>query len=394
MRKILCLTSHNLDHPAHGAVVRARSIFKLLERCGEVRLVLAGFHKLWGEQLPSACRDFELLRTVYFEPTPNRSLRERVRHELDPRFMNTEWMQANAADQAWLQSAIAEHDLVWIHGLDLANGFGLWCWPNSVLDIDDIPSSVHRSRLAQAAGSREKIRHRWQMRRWQRHEKLLGERFNGVCVCSEPDVEKLNLPGKTFVVQNGFDAPKNPIARQLVTPPRIGFIGNFSHPPNRQGVEWFLARVWPLIRQKIPSARLRLAGAKSTEISWPADQNVDTLGWIADSESEMATWSLAMVPVLTGGGTRVKIAEALSRRCPMVSTSLGAYGYDLADGQDIFIADTAETFAARCLQILNDPAGGQALADNSWKKFLERWTWEAQADRVAKVVETVASAPR
>ena len=394
MLKILCLTSHNLDGPAHGAVVRARNVFQLLARLGEVRLVLGGFHKLWGEELPSSCRDFELLRTVYFEPTSHPSFRDRVRHELDPRFMNTEWMQAAAADRAWLQSAIAAHDLVWVHGLDLANGFGLWRWPASVLDIDDIPSSVHRSRLALAAGIRKNFQQRWQISRWQRHENTLAERFNAVCVCSEPDVKKINFPQKTFVVRNGFDAPQNPVVRQPATPLRIGFIGNFGHGPNRQGVEWFLEKVWPLIRQKNPSVRLRLAGAKSAEINWPANQNVDALGWVAETEAEMATWSLAIVPVLTGGGTRVKIAEALSRRCPMVSTSLGAYGYDLADGQDILLADSAETFAARCRQILDAPAVGQMLAENSWKKFIERWTWEAQADRVAKVVASVLSAPR
>lgn len=394
MPKILCLTSHDLDGPDYGAVIRARNVFKLLARLGEVRLVLAGFHKSRGGQLPSSCREFELLRRVYFEPAPCSSFLDRVRHELDPRFMNTEWMQAGAADRKWMQAAIAAHDLVWIHGLELANGFGLWRWPASVLDIDDIPSSIDGSRLSHANGLREKLDLRWQVARSRRHEKTLAERFDAICVCSEPDIQKLRLPQKTFVVPNCFDVPASPVARQPAAPLRIGFIGNFAYEPNRQGIQWFLNEVWPLIRRKNPSVRLRLTGAKSAEINWPANQNLDALGWIADAESEMAAWSLAIVPVRTGGGTRVKIAEALSRRCPLVSTSLGAYGYDLVDGRDIFIADTAELFAARCLQILNDLAVGRSLAENGWEKFLKRWTWDAQAARVAAVAEKVWAASR
>jgi glycosyltransferase involved in cell wall biosynthesis len=386
MLKILCLAGQNLDSPENGAAIRARNIFKLLARQGEVDLVLAGFQKLWGGKFPSSCGDFNLIRTVYFEPTPRPSLVDRIRHELDPRFMNTSWIQATAADQAWLKSTLAAYDLVWIHGMDLANAFGLWHWPKSVLDIDDIQSALHLSRLAQASGAGEKIRQRWVAARWRRHEEKLSERFSAVCVCSDPDVPKLGWPTNTFVVPNGFQAPTTPLLREPAAPPRIGFIGNFGHPPNREGIEWFLERVWPLIMQKNPAAVLHIAGGGRTESKWTRP-NVDVLGWVADTQAEMATWSLAIVPVLTGGGTRVKIAEYMSRRCPIVSTALGAYGYDLVDGHEILLADQPDTFAARCLQILGDPVLGEKLAEKSWQKFVASWTWDAQAARIAKVVQ-------
>jgi glycosyltransferase involved in cell wall biosynthesis len=386
MLKILCLTSHDLDAPAHGAIVRARNVFKLLARLGDVHVVLAGFYKQWNEPLPMTCRGFELIRSIYFEQTLRPPLRDRIRHELDPRFMNTEWMQASASDRAWLQSTLPAYDLVWIHGLGLANGFNLWHWPASVLDVDDIQSSVQLSRAAQASGAREKMRYRWMAARWRRHEKKLPERFTAVCVCSDPDVPKLGWPKNTFVVPNGFEPPAAPLIRQPATPPRIGFIGNFGHLPNREGMEWFLERVWPLIVKKHPPACLRIAGGGKTAPGWPRP-NVEVLGWVADTEAEMATWSLAIVPILTGGGTRVKIAEYMSRHCPIVSTALGAYGYDLADGRDFLQGDQPGTFAARCLQILEDPALGEKLAENNWQQFITAWTWDAQADRISRVVQ-------
>jgi len=229
-------------------------------------------------------------------------------------------------------------------------------------------------------------RERWVAARWRRHEENLCERFNAVCVCSNPDVPKLGWPENTFVVPNGFEAPATPLLRTPAAPPRIGFIGNFGHPPNREGIDWFLDSVWPLIVKNNPAAILRIAGGGQTDPRWTRP-NVEVLGWVADTQAEMATWSLAIVPVLTGGGTRVKIAEYMSRRCPIVSTALGAYGYGLADGEEILLADQAGTFAARCLQVLDDPALGEKLAQKSWQKFINHWTWDAQSDRIAQVVQ-------
>ena len=75
---------------------------------------------------------------------------------------------------------------------------------------------------------------------------------------------------------------------------------------------------------KIPTGRLK-----------PNAPDVDALGYVADAASEMATWSAMIIPVRLGGGTRVKIADAFSRKCPVVSTRLGAYGYDVQTGREL-----------------------------------------------------------
>ena len=137
-----------------------------------------------------------------------------------------------------------------------------------------------------------------------------------------------------------------------------------------------------------------MVGTAGRELSWPEDLNIEPLGWLADAAAEMATWSLTVVPILTGGGTRVKMAEAFSRRCPVVSTLLGAYGYDVSDGQELLIADAPKDFAAKCEQLLGSPALGGTLAANAWKKFIQSWTWDAQAESVATVVKKVLAAQK
>jgi len=394
MPKILCLTGHDLDGQDHGAVLRARNLFKLLARLGEVKLVLAGFHEPWQAEPGGLCGGFELLRTIRFEVTREKSLHDRWHHEFNPRFMNTDWIQAGTEDRAWLRQTLPQYDLVWVHGLHLTNGLGIWRWPRGVLDIDDIPSSYHRSQLSLPVGLRKKLGLKRQIILWERHERTLWERFEAVCVCSEADRKMLARQDRTFVVPNGFNPPERLVPRQPATPAHIGFVGNFSYAPNREGVRWFVERVWPLILKKNPTARLRLAGSKSETEPWPAGCNIDALGWLPDVATEMASWSLSVVPVLTGGGTRIKIAESFGYRCPVVATSLGAYGYDVKDGEELFLADEPADFAAKCERLLADASLGERMANRAGEKFTANWTWEAQAGRVAAVVENVLARPR
>jgi len=389
MPKILCLTSHDLDGPDYGAALRSRHVFRLLEKFGRVRVVLAGDKKFWGDQLKPACGGFELAGAIHFQPAPRHSFAEILRRETNARFLKTHPFQIRDSDREWLQKQMAEYDLVWIHGLHIANASGLWRWPKSVLDIDDIQSAYHRSRRAQAKSPLEKLLCRRLVFLWRRREKKLAERFDAVCVCSEPDRQWLGGGEKIFTVPNGFDAPEKNPARQPAVPQRLGFVGKFDYAPNREGVRWFAEKVWPLILQKMPAAKLRLAGAGTDCADWRAHRNVEALGWVADGAAEMATWALAIVPVFTGGGTRIKIAEAFSRQCPVVSTTPGAHGYDVANDRELLLADTPEAFAEKCLKILAEPATGRRLAENGWRKFNDHWTWARQADKIARVVETV-----
>ncbi len=390
MKKILCLTSHDLNTPDYGAVLRARKIFQMLSQFGEVHVVLAGHHQSVIENAKSPQAGFELLDKVYFPPT-QRSRAQRVREKLNPRFLDLGGRQAAPSDRERLQKMMAKYDLIWVHGLEVANGLGIWRWPKTVMDIDDIPSSLHRQHFSQAATLLGKY---WECRQeilWRRNEKFLAERFDAICTCSELDRKALNGSEKFFVLPNGFDAPSKSPLRNPAIPPQIGFVGTFKYPPTRDGVRWFTNNAWPIILKKFPKARLRLAGDAGEK--YFAGQNIDTLGWIPDMESEMANWSLAIVPVLVGGGTRIKILEAFSRKCPVISSSLGAYGHDVKNGQELLIVDLPEDFAAHCLRILNSPQEGERLAQNAWNKFLRNWTWEAQAGRIAEIVGEICGKP-
>ncbi len=387
MKKILCLTSHDLNAQDYGPVLRNRYIFKKLSELGEVRVVLASRHQKVIENTKSRQGGFELLEKFYMPPLPRRAVLKRILNKLDPRCLDIEGWQATAADQKRLEKLMSDYDLVWVHGLDIANAFGIWRWPKTVLDVDDVPSAVYGFRLLQAATFPEKFKKYLKMILWRRNEKFLAKRFGAVCVCSELDRFELGAQDNVFVLANGFDQPEGNPVRTPASPPQIGFVGTFVYWANCDGVRWFIEKVWPQILKKFPQAQLRLAGERGENFF--NGENIQALGWVPDMKKEMANWSLAIVPVLAGGGTRIKILEAFSRKCPVVSTPLGAYGHDVEDEEDLLIADSPREFAENCLRILKNQSEGERLAENAWNKFLQKGTWDSQGDCIAKIVRKI-----
>jgi len=387
--RILCLTSHAPQGQEHGARLRARHVLHQLSRFADVRLVLAGsYEKYAGEPdpQPNPSRPSHIFD---FQPWDVQGMGERIRRELGSNYLNTHGVRASENDRRHLIELIHEHDLVWVHGLRVANGFNLWKWPKTILDIDDIPSEVNKTVMARAQGPVAKLRALRKLCQWKRHEARLFERFDAVAVCSDPDRAHFGNSERVFVVHNGFDVPSEALARLPSVPARIGFIGALTYAPNANGMRWFLRDVWPAILQQAPDTTLRLVGRNSANPEWTSFPNVQGLGWVADADSEMATWSITIVPVFEGGGTRVKISNAFSRKCPVVSTRLGAYGYGVANDRELLLADRAADFAAACLRILTDTSLSDRLAKTAWDAFLEKWTWDAAAPRLEQAMRFV-----
>jgi polysaccharide biosynthesis protein PslH len=152
-------------------------------------------------------------------------------------------------------------------------------------------------------------------------------------------------------------------------------------------VRWFVQSVWPRVRKAVPNVRLRLIGKDSDSLFNGQHTNVEALGWIEDPSTEIASWSTMVIPIRLGGGTRVKLADAFSRKCPVVSTSLGAFGYEVTNGRELLIADDPSVFAAACVSLIRDPSSGAQMAERAYRTFLERWTWDTIAPRVWAAAE-------
>jgi glycosyltransferase involved in cell wall biosynthesis len=281
-------------------------------------------------------------------------------------------------------------DVVWFHRLKTADTTGIYHIANAVLDMDDFESEKFMLEASITRGLIQKAKLWWRYALWRQWEQDAPCRFQAICVCSQGDRKRFVRRSRTFVLPNGFE-PRPP--RQPPTPAGdlcLGFVGPLRYHPNLDGICWFLNAVLPILLRRFPKLRIRIAGEPPDEGHPIVHPNVDWLGFVDDVGSEMAAWKVLIVPLRIGGGTRIKILEALSRRCPVVSTALGAYGLELKHGRELLIADRAEDFAECCMQLLKDSELSRRLVEAGWQQYVRRYTWGAIQPAVESVVFAVA----
>jgi polysaccharide biosynthesis protein PslH len=373
--------------PTHGGQLRALHIGRALKEVGDVRLLTVATDDADEMTRRLTCEEFDWRGDIPAASLPDRSWRGRLGRALDPRIPHTNGLVAPNGATGLLGPLVAEADLVWFGRLRSASVFPRWSWPRSVVDIDDLPSAQAEAEALSAPGVRRMITaifHRWVELRRQR---LLPERFTVLAVTSEQDRAGLPPAAAVHVIPNGFERPLLEPHRRPAVPPRLGFIGLLDHEPNREGLAWFCRHCWPQISARMPGARLRLVGTGTDGPLRPTAAGIDGLGWLANPAAEMATWSALVVPIRTGGGTRIKILDGFSRMCPVISTTFGARGHDVAHGQELLLADSPRSFVQACVQVSLDPVGATAMADRAWRRFLHEWTWDAITPRVWSAAE-------
>jgi glycosyltransferase involved in cell wall biosynthesis len=371
-----------------GAHVRSLNILRALQQIGQVDVV--GLERGGAASSPVSSSEFKTTYTLDFKLLANRGLSDKIRWTVDPKLQYPNGFAVEDEAVSRILSRLTSFDMIWFSTIHAADMFPVTIWPNSVLDIDDLQSSHGRTSLKVQCHPWERFLTLRKIFVWKRRERLLGQRFTLLCACSDEDQRYLTQIGvqvPVHVIPNAFEKPAAEPARNPVEPPRIGFIGFFGYSPNRDGIQWFMDQCWSRVKAAVPEARLRLVGKGSDCIRTPASPDVDSLGWLPDPSDEIRTWSAMVVPIRIGAGTRVKIAQAFSQKCPVVSTSLGAYGYGAVNGYDMFLADTAEAFSDACVRVIREPRVATEIAERAWCRFLDHWTWDAVSPRVWAAVE-------
>jgi glycosyltransferase involved in cell wall biosynthesis len=388
--KILFVTSHWPLAPAYGAQQRVLNIGSLLSRIGDVSFVIAATEPEDDETVRRTKREFDVRRIIHPVPVTTRRsidyLCHRFRHELDPTYMATDPYIVTDRDRDGLERLIFEYDLVWVHTIRTANWFRIYRWSGSVLDVDDLPSRWFWSEVQSGTSSAERLLDLRRTGIWWMREHLFRKRFDVITVCSEDDRRYLGGHQRIHVIPNGFH-PLAVYRRPSLELPRVGFIGNCGFGPNADGIIWFIRHVWPIIKREFPSVQLRLVGRETDGYLPKLGPDIQGLGWLDDPSDEIDSWSAMIVPIKVGSGTRVKAAEAFARRCPVVATTIGVFGYEVDSGVDMLLADRVDDFASACILLLRNPQLGEALAEKVHKRFLERWTWNSFESTVGTVVQ-------
>ncbi len=169
------------------------------------------------------------------------------------------------------------------------------------------------------------------------------------------------------------------------TPPRttdLVFLGSMDWRPNIDGIRWFATDILPLIRRRHPECSLAVVGRNPTaEILRLAegDARIQVTGTVPDVRPHLWDSAVSIVPLRIGGGTRLKIYESMAAKVPVVSTTVGAEGLDVRDGENIALADSPEAFAERCLALLGCAEARRKQSETAWEMVSACYSWEVVA---------------
>jgi glycosyltransferase involved in cell wall biosynthesis len=202
----------------------------------------------------------------------------------------------------------------------------------------------------------------------------------GHLVCS--DRERQELLGwvpeaRIAVVENGVETRAFDGMPQK-TRNRVLFVGSLAYHANSDAVLWFTDRIWPAIHSRFPHWTLTLVGSDPpAQVRALAERpGVEVTGTVADVKPYYTEAILAIVPLLTGGGTRLKILEALAAGVPVVSTTLGAEGLAVTHGQEVLIADKEADWFPACCSLADQGALWQKLVTKGRRLVETRYDWD------------------
>ena len=243
--------------------------------------------------------------------------------------------------------------------------------------------------------------HRWfygiQAERMRRYEARICRESAHVIAVSPVDAERMrSMFGITNVsdVPTGVDVESLTNRRPRTITTDYIFVGSMDWLPNIDGMLWFVAEILPLIRRTKPDCRLTIVGRRPDArivALGDSDPLITVTGTVNDVRPYLWGARAAILPLRIGGGTRMKVYESMAAGVPMVSTSVGMEGLACVPGRDIVVADEPETFAAECIDLLDNPSRGAVVASHAWDLVQRDCSHEAVALQFESILSAVTT---
>lgn len=246
----------------------------------------------------------------------------------------------------------------------------------------------------------DRLKARFEYLRAIRFELRLLPRCDHIQVCTDDNRRYLEgfLPRLKPRIDAGMRAGIDANAYPFPGGPRrhatMLFIGSFRHTPNQVALEWFASSVLPMIVEKIPDARLLVAGSDPPpRHTFPDPANaIEWLGFVEDIQPLFSSCALFVCPIRSGSGVRVKLLEAFASGIPVVSTTIGAEGLARMDGEFCALADDPAGFASRAVALLQDCQRARDMAARAREEVVRNWDAQVVTSRlVAKYRELIIS---
>ncbi len=262
-----------------------------------------------------------------------------------------------------------------------------------VLFQHNVESEIWRRHAATAGNPVKKMMYGMEFHKMQRYEQIAVRKFYHVVAVSESDRALMTqwVDGERItVVPTGVDVaeyrpdPGAPEPGSVVT-----FVGAMDWEPNVDGMEYFAGEIWPTIQAEVPEARLRIVGRNpDRRVKKWASESIEVTGRVPSVVEHLRQSAVVIVPLRIGGGTRLKIYEAMATAKAVVSTTVGAEGLDVRHGQDIMLADDSRSFAQAVIMLLRDRELRRRY-ERAAAETAARCDWPAIGERFSEVLRSV-----
>lgn len=265
-----------------------------------------------------------------------------------------------------------------------------------VLSAHNVDSQVFRASAASVQDRRQRFSATYYARRLATTEKRAARRATATLCVTEHDAEYFRRQGArdSVIVPNGVDdellaAPAAPAGSEQVL-----FFGSFFWRPNLTGAERFLNQVWPRVIRRHPAARLRVAGMGSVKHLRPIAQpiqGVEVVGVVPDLRQELEAARVVVAPIWVGGGTRIKVLEALAAARPVIGPHVAVERIGFTDGTHGFITDDADDFASAIVRVLEDDDLAARLCRGA-RELGEQFRWSECTRPAVELYKRLAAA--
>ncbi|HEY6247763.1 MAG TPA: glycosyltransferase [Pyrinomonadaceae bacterium] len=265
----------------------------------------------------------------------------------------------------------------------------------SVLFQHNVEAMIWKRHFEVQANQLKKSYLRIQWQKMRSFELDQCRRFDAVVAVSAGDREQIK---NEYSVERVFDVPTGvdteffrSSGASSIAPHNLVFTGSMDWLPNEDAMNYFIGQVLPLIRSSIPDVSLTVVGRNPypslLEMS-KRDSAILVTGRVDDVRPFMEKAAVYIVPLRIGGGTRLKIFEAMSMKKAIVSTTVGAEGLPVSDGNELCIADAPGSFAAAVIQLLTNPELAEQMGERAGKVVREKFGWAGVAKRFAEICES------
>ena len=231
------------------------------------------------------------------------------------------------------------------------------------------------------------------LRTW---ELKMARRFDKVVAMSEVDkamLLKQRADLDVVVVPNGVDTRLFDFFSHADRVKNLLFVGSMDYEPNAEAMVYFSQRIWPAIRRQHPDCTLTIVGNAPPASIQPLDgrDGVVVAGYVDDLRPYYKRARVAIAPLRSGGGTRLKILEAMAFGTPVVSTRIGCEGLEVEDQVHLSLADDPVDFANRVSELLTDPSFGRRLARNGRALVESTYDWEAISQQYRHMLQNLVA---